>query len=156
MLSESERKSVWDNWLGAEIRANYFAEMCGIYHARQRAATWAVLVASSGAASTLLSSWAPDWLPATLALIAAGISLYSLVAQNVKSAMECSDLHSRWNRLAISYEELWHATEAPDARQRLAALADKRADASKSGTAFPYDEKRMTRWYDLVVSHHAA
>ena len=44
MLSEAQQKRVWDGMLGEEIRADYFAELAGIYLWRQRAATWTNIV----------------------------------------------------------------------------------------------------------------
>jgi hypothetical protein len=36
-LSELERKALWEDWLGAQIRANYFAELCRSYQHGQHA-----------------------------------------------------------------------------------------------------------------------
>ena len=49
MLSELQQKRVWDGWLSAENRANYFADLSRGYHRKQRLVTWAMLVLSSGA-----------------------------------------------------------------------------------------------------------
>jgi len=49
MLSEPQQKRVWDGWLSAENRANYFADLSRGYHRKQRLVTWAMLVLSSGA-----------------------------------------------------------------------------------------------------------
>jgi hypothetical protein len=61
MLSELQQRSVWENWLSAEIRANYFAESCLIYQRRQRVVTWLTLAASSGAFATLIKGCQPIW-----------------------------------------------------------------------------------------------
>ena len=157
MLTEPQRTMVWEEWLAAEIRANYFADLSGAYHRRQRVATFTTLVFSSGAFAALLArlSWVPEWVPAALALLAAAVSLYSLVAQNLKAAVDCSDLHFRWNKLAMEYQDLWNAGDVEDADRRLGQLNERRAEASKSGTAFPYSKRRMLRWYELVVEHRA-
>jgi uncharacterized protein YndB with AHSA1/START domain len=44
MLSDLQRQRVWEAWLSAEIRANYFAELSGYYHRLQRALTWLTLL----------------------------------------------------------------------------------------------------------------
>jgi hypothetical protein len=49
MLSAAEQRNVWEGWLGAETRANYFADLSGRYLRLQRLITWATLLASSGA-----------------------------------------------------------------------------------------------------------
>ena len=155
MLSEAQVKTVWEQWLAAEMRANYFADLCATLNSRHRLATWAVLLLSSGAAVGFIGKFPlPAWIVPTLALLTAVVSLYSLVAQNPKAAAECSDLHSRWNRLGMEYEDLWMNWYADGAAGRLAKLNDRRAEVSKSGTPFRYDKKRMLKWYDNVVQHH--
>lgn len=155
-LSEPQANMVWEEWLAAEVRANYFADLCATFHRRQNVAIWATLVLSSGAALTLISNI--DWLPAAivpvLAFMAAGVSLYSLVAQNPKSASDCADLHSRWNKLAMEYRDLWQNWYAEDATAKLARMNERAAEISKSGTAYRYEPKRMAKWEDLVVQHH--
>lgn len=69
--------------------------------------------------------------------------------------VDCSDLHFRWNKLAMEYQDLWNAGDVEDADRRLGQLNERRAEASKSGTAFPYSKRRMLRWYELVVEHRA-
>jgi hypothetical protein len=128
MLSELQQQNVWDGWLSAKIRAHYFADLCHRYQQTQRFVTWAILLCSSGAAAVLIYQlpvgW--EWLRPVLALITAGLSLWSLVANNSKNATECSDLHFRWNKLAIDYETLWHDMYSSQAPERLAELAARR------------------------------
>ena len=59
MLSEAQQRRVWEGMLSAEIRANYFAELSGKYHRRQRVVTWVILFLSSGAAATFLYTGLP-------------------------------------------------------------------------------------------------
>lgn len=157
MLNEAQQTQAWEERLRAEMRAAYFADLCGAYRARQRWATLAVLILSSGAAAGLLArlSWLPPWLPAAFAMLAAAMSAYLLVAQNIQSATECSDLHFRWNRLALKYEDIWNNMHASNAGARLAATNEQRLEVSKSGTAFAYSEKRMLRWHNHVVQEHS-
>src|SRR5690349_18975800 len=99
-LTDLQRKTLWEMWLGGEIRANYFAELCGKYQGRQQAFTWAILVASSGSFLTLLTDWTPTWVRPVFAAVAAALSLWLLVEQNQRKATECADLHLQWNTLA--------------------------------------------------------
>lgn len=85
MVTEVQRKQVWEGMLGAEIRANYFADLSSRYARKQRMATWATLAFSSGAVTALIATW-PVYVPITLAAITAGISAYSVVMQNQKFA----------------------------------------------------------------------
>jgi hypothetical protein len=158
-LSALEQKAVWEGWLGAEIRAKYFGELCHRYQTAQQVATWLTLVASSGALATLLGEWVPPaggWVRPLLAATATGLSLYSLVAQNQKKSGDCSDLHARWQTLSNDYEALWNDMYAPDARDRFTALRKREVEVGKSSTTFPNDAKRLERWQDHVHRHHAA
>ncbi len=44
MLSELQQRRVWEGWLSAEIRANYFADLSSGYHqpprSRPSSSTW--------------------------------------------------------------------------------------------------------------------
>ena len=161
MLSEAQQKRVWEGMLGAEIRANYFADLSGRLHVRQRSATWLTLVLSSGAVVSVVASLPPEhsWIRIALTVATAGISAYSVVMQNQKFAVDASDLHARWNGLAKDFESLWENVYASDASARLSALEDRKTELSKAGSAFKYDERRMLRWETHVIAHrlpHAA
>jgi hypothetical protein len=154
MLSELEQREVWDAWLSAEIRADYFADLALAFDRRQAMTTWVALLASSGAIVTSVTQLFPEakWAPAVLA---AAASFYSLTAQNHKKATDCRDLHLRWNNLAAGYRALWDDVYAEDAAQQLAGLRARRADASRASSSLPYQPKRMLRWQRLVEEQHA-
>jgi hypothetical protein len=160
MLSELQQKRVWEGWFSAEVRANYFADLAGAYHQRQRWATWAAVFSSSGAVIAFLANLPPAWawVAPAFALVTAGLSGYSLVAHYQEHAVASSDLHFRWNRLASDYEALWDEMYASDAPARLAALVERGAELSKSATVagLLYQERRMLKWQELVERHHAA
>jgi hypothetical protein len=64
----------------------------------ERWITWGTLLSSSGAAVTILSgTYVPQWIKPTLAVIAAALSLLSLVKQFAKRASDCGELHYQWN-----------------------------------------------------------
>lgn len=157
MLSELQQKSVWEGWLASEIRANYFADLCHQYQVRQQVITWLILAFSSGAFLALVADWLPrgfGWVRPTLAAVTAGLSLWSLVAQNQKHATDCSELHFGWNKLSAEYEALWDDMYSVQAAARLAALRDKTAELSKSGTHLPNRRALMEKWEDHVIQHH--
>jgi len=160
MLSEAQQRRVWEGMLSAEIRANYFAELSGKYHRKQRVVTWVILFLSSGAAATFLYTGLPaevaSWLPPVLALLTAALALRNLVAQYPKLAFDSADLHSRWSRLASQYEGLWENVYTDDARERLQKLTEEGIELSRMGNPFPYHEKAMLKWQDHVERHHAA
>jgi hypothetical protein len=153
MLSEAQQVRVWEGMLGAETRANYFDELSGRYMQRQRLATWATLLFSSGAVASLLVN-VPSPGKLALAIATTAVSLYSVVMQNQKLAVDASDLHARWNRLAKEYERVWENVFADDAVEKLDALDDRAVDLSKSGTMFPNKREAMLRWERHVVAQH--
>src|ERR1700722_13460517 len=143
MLSDAQIERVWQGMLGAEIRANYFAELTERYNRRQRLATWGTLFMSSGALATILvqlpSPWA--WVRALFAAIATALSLYSVVRQNNKLAVDAADLYARWNKLSCEYEKLWEDVTVDNAISLLDHLTDGGVELSKSATAFPTDQR---------------
>ena len=56
--------------------------------------------------------------------------------------------------MASEYEALWDDMYADDAELKLKLLAEKTAELSRSGTAFPYRERLMLKWQDHVQRHH--
>ncbi len=160
MLSELQRRRVWEGWFSAEVRANYFADLAASYHHRQRLATWAAMFFSSGAVVAFLAKLPSEftWVAPTLALVTAALTGYSLVAHHQGHAVVSSDLHFRWNRLASDYEALWDDMYAPEAPARLATLTERGGELSKVATAagLPYQERRLLKWQSLVERHHAA
>ena len=155
MLSEAQIERVWQGMLGAEIRANYFAELTERYNRRQRWATWGTLFMSSGALATILiqlpAQWA--WVRAVFAAVATALSLYSVVRQNSKLSVDAADLYARWNKLSSQYEKLWEDVTVDGAIDILEALTEHGRELSKSATAFPNDERAMLKWENHVIAH---
>jgi hypothetical protein len=158
MLSELQQRRVWEDWLTAEMRANYFADISYRYQASQRWLNIYILILTSGAFATLITDWVPPrliWLKSLLALMAAILSFVSLIQRNEESAVRCSDLHFLWNRLAGEYEALWNDMYCEDAATRFSMLGEKNAELSKTGLAIRYRERLMSKWQARVESHHA-
>ena len=149
MLSEFQQKQLWEQWLGSEIRHDYFADLCGSFQRQHTRLTWATLMLSSGAAFSFLTKL-PDSGKTIMALAVAAVSLYSVVQQNLRKISECSDLSFRWNSLAIQCQELWNDIYREDASQKLKVLLEKAAEISKSAEALPNDEKRMLKWEEFL------
>jgi hypothetical protein len=157
MLSELQQKEVWEGWLGAEIRANYFADMCGHYDFQQKLVTWLILFVSCGAAVTFLADWPHadvQWIKPALSLLAAGLSLFSLVQQNQKRTTDCADLHSRWSKLGNEYKALWDDMYSQNAPETLRRLEEKEVELSKNSTSIPNKGRRMSKWQDYVLRQH--
>ena len=157
MLSEFQQNAVWERWLSAEIRAAYFAALVQTLQSRQRLLVVTGLVLSSGATLTLLTSVVPPnlyWIKPTLTMLAAVISLWSLVARYERNAIECSDLHSRWNTLALHYEALWSSMFSENAATRLFELATDEVSLSKSSTSQPAHTRLLEKAQENVVMHH--
>ena len=157
MLSEYQQKIAWESLLAAEIRSEYFAELSGRYARRQRYLVVGSLLLSSGAFLTLVTTAVPSayaWIKPTLALLAAALSFWSLVAKNERGSIDSADLHFRWNLLAIEYQALWADVFREDAADKLTELRKREAELSKSSTSFPDDQTLMAKCQDNVELHH--
>jgi len=157
MLSDFQQTTVWESWLSAEIRAAYFAELVQRFQSRQKFLVVGGLLLSSGATITLLTAIVPpnlNWIKPTLTLLAAGLSLWSLVAKNERSSIDCADLHLRWNTLALQYETLWSNMYADDAATKLIQLRTDELTISKSSTSLPSYTRLMEKVQQNVVLQH--
>jgi hypothetical protein len=154
MLSEFQQKQLWEEWLGAETRANYYADLCTHFRRLDDGLNWAVLLLSSGAAVSFLTKL-PDQCKAAIAVVVAGVSLYSILQKNLTKISECTDLSFRWNSLALDCQELWNDIYVEDGPQRLQALVRKDAEISKTAHVLPNDQKRMLKWEEHVLRHRA-
>jgi hypothetical protein len=152
MLNEMQRRIAWDGWFSSDVCALYFAELSGVYRRRQTVATWATLVASSGAFASAIAQLPREysWLVPLLIVAAAGLSAYSVATANTQRAIDCADMHFRWARLANDYRSLWSDQYAEVARARLDELEMRRAEVSKAGTAYPNKQRRILYWYQQV------
>ena len=157
MLSEYQQKIVWDSLLGSEIRAAYFAELSGRYLRRQRLLVLGSLILSSGAFLSLVTTYVPPsllWIKALLALLAAVLSFWSLLAKNERGSIDAADLHFRWNMLAMDYQTLWADVGSELASGKLSDLMKREAELSKSSVSFPDDATLMAKCQDNIVMHH--
>ncbi len=68
--------------------------------------------------------------------------------------MDCSDLHFRWNSLAMEYEDLWSNVHREDSDDQLKVLRKREAELSKSRSSFPVDDGLLSEVQDDVVMHH--
>jgi hypothetical protein len=153
-LSEAQITRAWEGMLGAEIRANYFADLVSRSNTRQKVSTWAALFLSSGALATISVSL-PAKFQWTLIALSAAVNLYSLVQQNHKKAVDAVKLHSRWLRIANAYTEVWENVYASDAKDKLDAATAMEAEASEASNGFPYEKRQMLKWERHVVAHHS-
>ncbi|HSU52973.1 MAG TPA: hypothetical protein VLT36_02805 [Candidatus Dormibacteraeota bacterium] len=155
-LSEAQIKRVWEGMLGAETRANYFADLVWRYNTEQKVLTWATLFSSSGALVTILATLPAEHQGVRLFFIgsAAALSLYSVVRQNPKNAVDATKLHSRWLKIANAYTEIWENVYSSDAKHKLDAATAMEAEASEASNGFPYKKRLMRKWEKHVVNHH--
>ena len=155
-LNDYDQTRLWEGLIGAETRAQYFANMVQVLRSRQRWLTIGSLVLSSSAAAALLTPALPGytWVKGLLALFAAVLSAISLVSGNEKNATEAADLSYRWQSLASSYQKLWSNLYIEEAFDTFHRLLEEEAKVSKSSTALPNDVKRMTEAEDNVTMHY--
>ena len=153
LLTEVERTRLWENWLSAEIRAYYFADISSQYIKREQCATFLVLGLSSSALATLLAQF-QAWVPAVLTAATALLSVYLVIFQNYRLALDSAELHERWNRLAREYERLWGQMYDEDAARRLAALEDQGGELSRKAIGLRASKRRLLKWQDYVEQQH--
>jgi hypothetical protein len=156
MLSKHQQRNVWEGWLDSETRACYFAALCRRYHLTQRVVTWTILIVSSGAVAAVLTELPTDWswVRPALAIVTAGLSLLSLVANFPKSATDCSDLQLQWHKLAIAYESLWADMSSQKAQDQLAELSQRAAELSQRAGPLLNKKRLMLKWKRETLAHH--
>lgn len=157
MLSEFQQDEVWRNWISAEIRSDYFADMATRYARTHSWLIWLSLFFSAGTLAAIIGNLSGDlgWIKSALALVTTAASLLSVVMQNPKKNSESADLHLRWNRLAKEYQTLWDDVYAENSEPRLAALLEKEADLSKASLAIPNKPKLVEKWERHVLAQRA-
>jgi hypothetical protein len=157
MLSSLEQKVVWQGLLGSEIRANYFADLASRYLRRQRIITWAILLSSSGAFFSLVTDVLPSslhWIRPVSAFITAALSFWSLTSKNERSAIDCSDLHFKFNLLSQKCERLWDDMYSETAAESVRTLQEEGAELSRTSINFPVRKRLMLKWQNHVELHH--
>lgn len=157
MLSEFQQDELWRDWISAEIRSDYFADMGTRYARLHSWLIWLTLFFSAGTFTALIGNLPTDygWVKPTLALITTALSLLSVVMQNPKKSAECADLHVKWNRLAAEYQAVWNNVYSDDAESKFASLVGREAELSKASMAIPNKPKIVEKWEKHVLSHRA-
>jgi hypothetical protein len=150
MDAEILRRTMWEEMLYADMRANYFAELVRHYQNLDRSIRVCVLAASSGAAATTLTA-APPEIKLGLPLVAAGGSFWLLFSQYSMIARDAADLHTGWNSIRTEYENLWNALADPHAEARYHQIYDRAEILSKAGTKFPNKKRRLRYWLEQAT-----
>lgn len=149
MISEIERRMIWDGWFSSEVCMQYFADLSGRYRRWQAVATFGTLLASSGAVTAALAKF-PESAQVALAILTACLSFYLVLARNDPKAAGTEDLSYRWGRLAVDYRALWLDQYSDDTRARLDDLEARRAEISRAGIGYPNRQRRIRRLYESV------
>jgi hypothetical protein len=150
MEIETLRRTVWEEMLYADMRANYFAELVRHYQNLDRGIRVCVLAASSGAAATTLSGASPE-IKLGLPLIAAAGSFWLLFSQYSMMARDAADLHVGWNSIRTEYENLWNGLDATNAEAQYHQIYDRAEVFSQAGTKFPNKKRRLRYWLDQAT-----
>jgi hypothetical protein len=143
-------RRVWDEMLFAGMRANYFGELVSRYQHFEKAIRVFVLVASSSAAATVLTS-AAEWVKFGLPLLAAGGSFWLLFSQYSMLARDAADLRSGWCSLEAEYERLFNHLDDAGSEAVFDQIYERGNGLSKAGTKFPSNKKRLSYWLDEVA-----
>jgi hypothetical protein len=156
MLSEAQQKRVWEGMLASEIRANYFAELSGIFLRRQQFATWATLLFSSADVAAFLAKLPEEltWIRLACAVCTAATSIYLALSGNERKAFDSKELYSRLNRLHAAYQEIWENVNSDGAADRIKPLEDQAIEASNLAITLPNHEKSMLKWQNHTEKHY--
>src|SRR5437867_11598853 len=104
MLSDAQIKRLWEEWIAAETRAYWYAELSTKYQQRQRIITNLSQVLSSGAAVLFFTRIA---LAPYIAIVTPIVSAVTLVEKHYRRGILADNLHSKWNRIALECTRLW-------------------------------------------------
>jgi len=137
--------------LYAEMRANYFAGFVLRYQNLDRWIRVTVLLSSSGAAATALSSAEP-WIKLALPILAAAGSFWLMLFQYGMLSRDASELHAGWSTLHTEYERLWNHLDNPDAESQFYSIYDKGESLSRAGTKFPNKRKQLGELLDHAAA----
>ena len=152
MLNAQEQTDTWDDRFSAEVRANYYAELCSKYVTRERILTWLTLVSSSGAVLSIIVGRPSA--TALLAVITTCLTITDLVLQYQSRAFDCKDLHFCWNQLAAEYQSLWNHMHDSNSAARLLALNQRGGELSTRGAAIPINQKLLNKWCTLTAQSY--
>jgi hypothetical protein len=150
MDANTLRKSVWEEMLMADMRANYFAELVRHYLRWDKALRWSSLIFTSGSLLSALSQ-APAAVKVIAPVIATAISFWLLMSQYSTMARDASDLHRGWSGIAREYERLWNNLESRDTEARYNEIYERAQGLSNSGIKFPNKEDRLGYWLDQAA-----
>lgn len=154
MLSEFQQDELWRNWISAEIRSDYFADMATRYARWHSWLIWLTLFFSAGTLAAVIGGLPVNLAPLKpiLALVTTALSLLSLVMQNPKKSAESADLHFKWNRLAEEYKSLWANPYSEDAESEYSSLVSREAEVSKASLVIPNRPKIVEKWERHVLA----
>ncbi len=146
LLFEDQITDVRERQISAEVRSLYFGELANQYSRKKQWITFTTLFLSSGTAGSLLAR-SPIWVPATLSVLVAVITAYTIAINLDLTIRSTSKLHSAWSELALDYASLWDNAYADDVQQTFALLARRERELSDLGaTDAPHHPKRVEYW----------
>jgi hypothetical protein len=152
LLNEFQIRRVWENMLASEARSLYFGDLASRYTRNKQWITGLSFFLSTGAAATVIAR-APEFVPATLAIIVAAMTAYSIAINLDRKILTMVQLHSSWNDIARQYDRLWNHAYEHDAEDRLNAIIQSEREPSETATTeAPNDQKLLSRWQDRVFS----
>ena len=117
------RRTVWEEMLYANMRANYFAELTRNYTKWDKCLRVAGLAASSG--SVVAAFPHLDLALRLIApIVAVTISFWLLQSQYGSLARDAADLNAGWGGLSRDYERLWNHLDVDDAEAAFNQIFD--------------------------------
>ncbi len=151
-MTPDQAGRVWEKMLEAKVRSLYCADMASRRTKRKQWILGLSFVLSSGAAVTAFGGLAP-WVPATLAILVAALTGYSIAASLDQSILALSRLHGSWNQLQNEYERLWCRWYEDHADNRFEGLPHRVSELSETAsTGSPWKPDVMSEWERVVYS----
>lgn len=144
-LDRKQVHRLWESMVGANVLADYFAQLATWYARRELGLRIANGVLCLFTAFIAFRSGDLVVLVGWLAAIACAATVIDLLWRPGEKRSEATMLHAGWSRLGIEYEALWSRTYERDARSILRKLEQRGENLSERATRMPLAEKRMKR-----------
>ena len=159
MVSDHQRRLVWESLLHAEILHRYYGYLAEHLEKKDTRLVWAALVATSGAAVVLIGDF-PTVYAKILALLAAGLNLWIALSRYSKKSVYSANLQKKFADLIVEWELLWGKVDeiAGDEMEQLYVDLQKRATAitELAPVELPLDDRLQDRSEGETIRIRAA
>ena len=154
MLTKSQVDEVWNSMFKAEVRSYYYGDLASRYTRWKKVLTGSSFLLSSIAVALVVGGAEGQYIFATLNLIIAATSGFSIGFSLDENVARMSRLRHSWSQVADEYERLWNRWYEEPAEHTLLKLQQQARLLSDEGIQAPRRQKLLAYWYDQVCSMH--